>query len=52
MIIIMAPHVAAHLMEGVSAEETLMHQQRLHGVTCSGVISLGIQHNLDRLKMA
>ena len=37
-------------MEGVSVEETLVHQQRLHGITRGGVVSLGVQHNLDRLK--
>ena len=37
------------MMEGVIVEETLMHQQGLHGIASGGVVSLGVEHNLDCL---
>ena len=37
------------MMECVIVEETLVHQQGLHGITRGGVVSLGVKHDLDGL---
>ena len=37
------------MIERVIIEETLVHQQRLHGVTRGGVVGLGVNHDLDSL---